>query len=104
MSNISRIGRCSADERTEWVDAFETVVTELSAALAKNGTIFQLSHKKINTPEGCTPYAEVLMAFENSPNEDYREKATRLSDQLFGEYVAMRVFLEQLDVSEMLRA
>ncbi len=100
----SWIDVCAEDERARWVDVFETVVTELSAALAKTGTICQLSTKKIETPEGHTPYAEVLMAFEDCSNEKFRETAGRLSDQLSGEYAAMRVFLQELDIRDMPRA
>ncbi len=104
MSNMSLIDSCPESERAKWVNAFETVVTELSAALAKSGTIFQLSKKKIETPEGHTPYAEVLMVFEECSNEDYRETASRLWMQLSGEYVAMRVLLKELNAADMPRA
>ena len=60
MSAISFIDTRPDQERAQWVKAFETVVAELSLALAKGGTIFQLSGKQIETPEGQIPYAEVL--------------------------------------------
>ena len=104
MSNMSLIDSCPENERAKWVNAFETVVTELSAALAKGGTIFQLSEKKIETPEGRTPYAEVLMVFEECANEEHRETASRLWEQLSGEYAAMRILLKELNVSAMPRA
>jgi len=104
MSNMSLIDSCPENERAKWVKAIETVVTELSAALAKGGPIFQLSQKKIETPEGSTPYAEVLMVFEECSNEDYRERASHLWEQLSGEYVAMRILLKELNVSDMPRA
>jgi hypothetical protein len=104
MSAISFIDSCPDNDRARWVKAFKTVVAELSTALAKGRTIFQLSCKQIETPEGQIPYAEVLMYFEDSSNEDYRQTASRLWRQLAAEYFAMRKALEKLDTSEMARA
>ncbi len=101
MSNMPLIDSCLD---AEWVKAFETVVTEMHAALATGGTIFQLSGKKIETPQGHTPYAEVLMTFEECSNEDYRETASRLWELLSREYVAMRILLKDLDASVLPRA
>jgi hypothetical protein len=104
MSAVSFIDGRPDHERVQWLKAFKTVVTELSATLAKGGTIFQLSDKKIETPDGSTPYAEVLMYFEDYSDEIYRETALRLWRHLSGEYFAMRKALEELDASEMPRA
>jgi hypothetical protein len=104
MSTISFIDSCPDHERVQWLKAFKTVVTELSTAIAKGGTIFQLSEKKVETPDGNTPYAEVLMYFEDCSDEVYRETALRLWRQLSGEYFAMRKALEELDASDMPRA
>lgn len=104
MSGMSFIDSRPDYERAQWVRAFKTVAAELSTALAKGGMIFQLSGKKIETPEGHTPYAEVLMYFEECSDEIYRETALRLWRHLSGEYFAMRKALEELDISEMPRA
>jgi hypothetical protein len=104
MSAMSFIDSRPDHERAQWLAVFQTVAAELSTALAKGGTIFQLSDKKIETPDGHTPYAEVLMYFENCSDKAHRETALRLWRQLSGEYFAIRKALEELDAADMPRA